>query len=355
LSRKKMAVLATVAFMVLFSSSLMVSATDKELSPSPETEISITNNILTVWIESATGSDGVGTFTIETGSAHTNPDENVFYGGDEGDAWSTYTTIHVTDTTRDYVTTSDVSITPDTGFTLVNLDTQSPTIVTSTATRVVIQWTTIENLLVEQDIEVTGTTVADTFVRITTTVINNDEVAHTVGVRYEWDLTIAGEDGSYVRPWDTTPGSWLSVESEWTPPPFEYWETTNDPASPVFSVLGSVTSPTATPPPTPPDNLVFADWGSSYYVAHSYTPTGLTIAGPGADSAVLYYWDPVVLDPAESVSVTTYVWCLYISPTPTPVGGEILSVNKLQLTAPCLLILALAVAGTVGILFKKRI
>jgi len=36
-----------------------------------------------------------------------------------------------------------------------------------------------------------------------------------------------------------------------------------------------------------------------------------------------------------------------------PVGGEILPVNKLQLIAPNLLILALAVAGTVRILSRK--
>lgn len=103
-----------------------------------------------------------------------------------------------------------------------------------------------------------------------------------------------------------------------TPPTFERFETTNDPASPVFSIFGTVTGPpTFTPPPTPPDRFVYAYWPSSFNVAFDYTPTGVT----GEDSAVLYYWgnnvtNAIELVPGETVSVTQYLYA--IPPLPDP-------------------------------------
>lgn len=355
--------LATLALIVVVLSYAFATPVNAGLKPPPpfpvNSPVGITNNILEAWVETATLGPGVGTYTICTGPAHTNPGQDVFYDGVAHSPWSTYNSIHVVDTLRDYVTTTSAPA-PDLGFTLVGLDNQPWLVTIFTPTRIVIQWTTIENLLVEQDIEVIGTTIADTFVRVTMTVTNKDEILHMVGIRYQWDIMIDGFDGSWIRPWDATPGGWLSVETPWTPPPFQYWETTNDPAAPVFSVLGSIMRPPVAPPPTPPDTFMLAAWGSApapglYDFAYSFTPTGRTVAGPGLDSAVAYYWNPVELAPGAIRSVTAYVWCLYVTAAaPPPVGGYVVAISKLELLTPWIGLIGLVGAVTAAVATIRR-
>jgi len=293
---------------------------DKTNPLTPLGTTTISNTILDVHIEDTLGYDGVGTYTISTGSAHPNPGENVFYDGAAAYPWSTYNTIHVNDTLREYVTTT-LAHTPDPGYTLVDLDTCNPTI-TSTSTKVIITWATIENIHVVQETEVIGTTTSDTTVRVTMKVTNNDAVAHTVGIRYEWDLMVDGWDGAWIRQWTdpTTPGTWLDTETDWVSPPFQFWEATNFPTS-LFSVYGSVSAPTGA---TPPDRLVFAHWAHSFAMAYSYTPTGIVVGsteptvGGQYDSAVLYYWNPTSINPSESRSVTAYV-TTFIEPVAAPI------------------------------------
>lgn len=282
---------------------------DKTDPPSLGT-LTIGNNILDAHIENTPGSNGIGTYTIETGSTHPNPGENVFYGGAAGSPWSSYNTIHVTDTMCDYVTTTS-SPTPDPGYTLVDLDSLSPTVATPDPTTVMISWTTPENLQIVQVNEALGTTESDTRVRTTMRITNNDDTAHHVGVRYEWDLMINGWDGAWIRPWTdaTTPGTWLNTETEWTSPTFQFWETSNIPVS-LFSVYGGLSQP---PDATTPDRLVYAHWSSSYSRAYSYTPTGMVIGsttptiGGQYDSAVLYYWNPTTINSGETKTTTAYV------------------------------------------------
>lgn len=280
----------------------------------------IGNNILDVADEDVVGS-GVGIYTVYTGSAHPNPLQTVFYGPTAGILGTTYNTIHVTDTKRDYTPISTVA--PDTGYTLVGLDTCSPSTV-STATTVTNTWTTLENLGVTQLIQVLGTTTSDTIVGVTMTITNNDRVTHTVGVRYQWDLMLAGWDGAWIRPWTdpSTPTSFIGTETAWTPPSFAFWEEANFPTTP-FSVYGSVSLP---PGSVAPDNLVYAWWSAAYGKAYSYTPTGIAIGGSGPnvdgqyDSCMLYYWNPTSLSPGQTKTVSAYL-TTFISAIPIPVSA----------------------------------
>ena len=300
--------------------------------------IALSNGILKVSIENETGYDGVGTYTVATDVNHPTPNEDVFYDGAAEDPWSTYTTIHVVSTKRDYITSTDTDIEPSiSGYTVVHMDDLGPTIVLQTDRRVMIKWTTYEGLEVYQDIELLGTTVEDTMVRISVYVKNNNASPLVFGIRYEWDIMIDGEDGSWFRPWIdlSTPGTWTDVETQYDNPQFVFWETTNDPASPVLFEYGSVSEPSApTPSPTPPDNITFAAWGSDpspglYYYTWNFTVQGRTIAGPGLDSAVAYFWMPKEVASGEWYNVTAYLFGVSPTPTPTPtptvpsVGGEV--------------------------------
>ena len=70
--------------------------------------------------------------------------------------------------------------------------------------------------------------------------------------------------------------------------------------------------------------------------------TAVLVGDPELDNPPDYYY---------GYPLTNYNFIL----TSCPVGGEVLSINTLQLLTPYLLIIAIAVAGTAGILIKKRI
>jgi len=305
-----------------FSGTARAVNVDKPSLPSPGT-LTIGNSILDAHVQDIAGG-GVGTYTIETGSAHPHPGENVFYGGEYASPGTTYNTVHVVDTMRDYIT-YPYSLTPDAGYTVVTLDSLSPAITTPNPASVMISWVTPENLQIVQINEVLGTTQSDTRVRTTMRVTNNDGTAHQVGVRYEWDLMISGWDGAWFRPWTdaTTPGTWLDRETEWTSPTFQFWETSNMPSS-LFSVYGGLSQPAGA---TTPDRLVYAHWGSAVSRTYSYTPAGIVIGGTGPtvggqyDSAVLYYWNPTTVNPGETKTTTAFITTFLLEHVP-PIGDQ---------------------------------
>ncbi|MFB3890190.1 MAG: beta strand repeat-containing protein [Candidatus Bathyarchaeia archaeon] len=264
----------------------------------PLTPISIGNNILSAVIADDPGY-GVGSFTIRTEAGHPNPDQNVLFGGASRSPGSSFFTVQVADTLRDYVsTTSSPSTSGD--YVLLHLEDYSPVVTRSSDTSATVTWTTEENLAVKLDISVHGSTIADTSVDITVTVENNDEGTHTVGLRHLWDLMVDGNDDSWIRPWQnpSTPLNWTETETEWNAPDFQFWETTNDLVEPVFSIYGWSAVPNGSPDPTVPDRFVYAAWSSAFDTAFDYTPYG----GSGMDSAVLYYWNDAPIAPGQSLS-----------------------------------------------------
>jgi hypothetical protein len=284
--------------------------------------VTISNGIYDVSVQDKTGLTGLGTYTVSTGTWHPLPNQDVLFAGVVQQPWSTYLTVRSYNTSTEYVSTSS-SPTPSAGYNVVNLDTVSATGFSSPTPTSAVAWWDLntpadpDDLYIEQVIEVVGTTLADSRVRVSTEVTNTGAEPVDIGIRYEWDIVIDGFDGSWFA--ERNPdGPWIDVENEWTSPAFERFETTNDLASPMFSIFGTVTgSTTFTPPPTPPDLLQFAAWGSSpspglFAFAFDFTPTARTVAGPGLDSAVAYYWgntdgNAIRLNAGKGVIVTQYL------------------------------------------------
>jgi len=265
--------------------------------------ITISNGILEVVVRNSTG---YGTFTIGTGPNHPQNGSKVLYGHPY--PGTTYTTIRVVDNHTEYMT-AESGPSASSGYTLKSLDASIFNVIAE-ATKVTVNWITSEHLTITQVIEISGSDVSNTLVRVSLYVTNGDTVAHVVGIRYEWDIMIDDRDGSYLRPWidPYSPQSWLEYENNWTSPTFQFWEATNNASDPLFSIYGSVTSPIGATPPTKPDRLALAVWGSSYTHAYDYNTTGGIVAGySGTDSAVLYYWDPISLSPGASREVTAYI------------------------------------------------
>ena len=292
----------------------------------------IDNGIYSVSVQNIIGRYGEGTYTIATGSEHPVPAKNVLYGGVDQDPGSTYLTVRVYETGREYVsTTSGPDNSP--GYTVVALDYCSPDTKLSD-NEISTTWVTREGLSINQTIAVEGSTSADSMVRVTTRITNtNDKSNLSVGVRYVWDLMIGDEDGSWFV--EKCPDrDWIDTECEWIPPSFRNYAATNDPNSSRSIVWGNLTEcDTPFPPATTPCILQFVAWGSSgdgvFNHAFDYTPSGQTLAGSGSDSAIAYYWgddetNAITLGPGESASVTQY---LYVTPPPplpvpnlTPIG-----------------------------------
>lgn len=289
----------------------------------------VDNGIYYVSVQDVAGRWGEGTYTIATGSGHPVPNRNVLYGGADHDPGSTYLTVRVYDAGREYVSTTGGPA-PSAGYIVTALDGCSPA-TTGAGNEVHTTWTTDEGLLICQAIAVAGTTPDDSMVRVTTTVTNNDAVTHRVGIRYLWDLMIDEEDGSWFaeRYHSYHTSDWIETECEWASPTFRRYNATNDPNSSIFTIVGTSRGiGKLSPEPTAPDLLQFAAWGSSgdgvFDHAFDYTPTGQTLAGAGADSAIAYYWgnteaNAMELAPGGSVSVTQYLQAIPPPPRDIPI------------------------------------
>jgi hypothetical protein len=301
---------------VLFAAALMsvlvvasvVGVQGKE-APGGAGTITVGNGIYNVSVEDVASSNGVGTYTVSTGSVFPQPNENVLYGGAARAPWSSYLTVRSYTSSKDYVTTNDSDVLSPS---VVNLDPALASINATNASATA-TWNTTnmsDALLITQITAVEGMNLFDSRVRVTTNVTNVGSANVSIGIRYEWDLMIDGNDGSWLA--ECPDGEWLDTEKEWVAPSFESFETTNDPTDPFFSIFGTVTgNETFSPQPTLPDLLQFAYWGGAYYAAFDYTPTGQIVAGAGNDSAVTYLWGhngttAIILEPAETVSVTQY-------------------------------------------------
>ena len=283
--------------------------------------IDINNGIYNVSVQKVIGRYGEGTYAIATGSRHPVPAMNVLYGGVDQDPGSTYLTVRVYETGREYVSTTSG---PDhsSGYSVVRLDDCSPD-TTLSDNEINTKWTTWEGLSINQIVAIEGSTSADSMVRVTTCITNNNDASDlSIGIRYVWDLMIGDEDGSWFakrRP----EGDWINTECEWVSPIFRNYVATNDPNSSISVVWGNLTGYDAlTPPATTPHRLQFVAWGSSgdgvFDHAFDYTPAGQTLAGSDSDSAIAYYWgddetNAITLCPGESASVTQY---LYVTPPP---------------------------------------
>lgn len=289
-------------------------AVTKSNHPHAAAVISAGNGIYNIYVEDST--PDFGTYTVATGANHPatiamGTPQDVLFAGAAGNPWSTYLTVRSYTSLTEYTSSASPSASP--GYSQVDLDTYAGP-VTSGPNWVANNWL-VNNVAdvfsISQLIVVEGTTINDSRIRVSTSV-SNGGAPIDIGIRYEWDIMIDGEDGSYVKTVDPYSG-WYSTEQEISSPVINQFQAVNDPSSPIFYINGSVNGPAFSPLPTPPSLMQFADWGLVDGEAFDYTPTGQTIAGPSNDSAVTYYWgdnvdNAITLGVTESTDVTQYLF-----------------------------------------------
>lgn len=261
-------------------------------------EVTATNGIYTLKVTG--GGADIGTYSIETGSNHPFPGQNIFY---ESPA-TTYLTVRSYTSGTDYVSSNS----PASTFLVQSLDAMSPVVTPLGTTGFSTRWnvTGRDRLWVDQVTNIEGTLLTDSVVRVTTTVTNEGDEPAAIGLRYEWDWKIANSDDSSFKRHNPDDLAFSTVFFEETPPQFEFYEETNDSAA--FSVCGSVNGPSfLDPAPTPPDRFNYSHWWDAVSAAWDFPITGMN-----DDSAAVYYWGDtaeraIQLGPGESFSATQYV------------------------------------------------
>ena len=156
-----------------------------------------------------------------------------------------------------------------------------------------------DNYTINGNIAVTVTHTIETFndssaaVLTRTVVTNNSGTTHNIGVLYEYDTTVDGDDAAtlYLGP------NHITVETCYNAPfAYPYWDAI--PESETLVGRGTFTGGNA----VTPDALAFGGWGNLYDACWDYTCTGDSYG----DSAVLYRWNESPVPNGQSRTVATY-------------------------------------------------
>jgi len=264
-------------------------------------------------------SSSPGIFTVGTDSRHPAPDQDMLYGGADESPSTSYLSVY--DYTGGVVYTSDDEFSeaePAGGYAISYIGWNGFTF-ESGSKRATTIWTPSGDIRVEQTVQVLGSELSDSAVRVTTKVTNTSGGTREVGIRHFLDMMVADADGVWYATRDPKT-SFSQKERIYTPPAFDRFVAADDPDRPELTFFGSMKGPKGvfSPDPTPPDRFIFGSYGA-YDSVWEY-PEGLD---PSDDSAVLYYWgwddgnSPIRLASGKSVSVVFYLYAVppgYLEP-----------------------------------------
>ena len=282
------------------------------------------NDIYRVFVEETTGGDGIGVFTVATGPAHPDGEGREVLFGEDGpeDAATSYITLRSYTTGTDYVQTSRG---PGSGYLVEEMGpagTVEPIAAGYRTTYDLGDAGLQDALTAESRVQVEGTTVANSLVRLKTTLTNAGSFPLEIGVRYLLDLAPYGDDGPAravrgsdvvdTREGDISPGT---IYQFWSSAP-------HDGPSLEVAPGGNVAA----------DRAVYAYWPDAFGFAWDYTSRGRDIASDGGlnDAALLYYFGAtrdtaLRIDPGASVTVELVLRggfpAVPATPTPTPSPG----------------------------------
>jgi len=293
---------------------------------------------------------GVGLYSIRTGPQHPVTDQfegqsqDILAGASQGKTGTSYLTVRSYNSKRDYVQTEFAASEP--GFSTVwldrtflgdNDDISNPrnfidTLFSAgkmTGFRVTYPRLAmldsnnvlIDDLEIVQIVNVHGRDFADSWVEVTTIVRNLSSKSAPIGIRYLWDLMIAGDDGPVVM---LKPDGRLEhTEQSLSEIDFDFFVAqANDKINvdpPAYNVFGSVLTPKVfAPEPLQPTRLQHVSWPLAFLKAFTYQiDSTLNVTDEpdstrpltGGDNAIQYFWgetrdNAIVVPSQDSVQVT---------------------------------------------------
>ncbi len=245
---------------------------------------------------------GVGLYTFTTGPSHpVGANQNILFG--DGIPLTSFNTIHSYSSGKDYIPFGLANSIP--GVTAIGqYGTVTPIGMTGFRMTYMLPGSgqAPDALTIISDLNVNGTGPQDSFIEVTTTVINNGTAPIAIGIRYLWDSKVAEDDGPTFQ--EINPdGPVRKTEASFSASQFEQYEIRDNdvnPRPPTFSVRGTVTGPMAMKP-TLPDLLQYVCWSEAVKTGFGYridpsrdvatdgVPCQLDQT-QGGDSAVLYFF-----------------------------------------------------------------
>jgi hypothetical protein len=312
------------------------------------------NDMYEVIIESTIG-EGVGLYTIRTGRSHPitlryGKKHDLLGGGSKGLTGTSYTTVRSYTNQTDYVQTKFAqgeapfaTIWLDSLFINDNdIDTNYLAVIKNGAdtTGVAIRYLlpnlmpAPDSLRITQKILLHGAEFENSWVEITTIVTNTGARTVAVGMRYFWDMAIAGDDGPVLvqKAFNVNFGR---NETAFAPVHFAFFTAAaNDNLMlppPAYNVWGSgITPANLLRTRFLPARLQQVSWPLAFFKAFAYDITGnldvTTPADPnagivGGDNAVQYFWGDspetaLNIAPRDSVQVTQVLFATLPNQTP---------------------------------------
>ena len=265
----------------------------------------ILTGVLSGWASAESATNGVLTiiyfadtslYGVEIGSNHPNPSETVTYAG------ASYFTVR--DYTRGIDYTNNARSDPDTTTGKLSQLMGKGTVVALSDRGFRSTWA-LPNFTVIQEVEILGSTLADTSVREQVSVQNTGSAPLAYGIRYLWNWRVAGNSISFSRP-RFPDGAFTNVSTDYGSPNFQVSELTNSLTNPSYSIYASVQGGSLSSSATKPDRLAVAAWGDFALRPWDYPITG----SDAGDSAIVYFWGyntPMTLAPGSSNQVRQYV------------------------------------------------
>lgn len=171
-----------------------------------------------------------------------------------------------------------------------------------------------DRLQIVQDVDVQGSTVADTFVVVTTSVTNRGTGPARVGVRQLWDLHVLRNGAPSASRVTGATSTALSTEQTLPTPLDDVWQVGDTNAR--LWIAGSLGDGAGdrfagAPPSSVPDLAQLAAWPAARAAPFGYAVPDPAVA-PGADSALLTYWGDrgaraLTVEPGATVSVSSFL------------------------------------------------
>jgi Calx-beta domain/Domain of unknown function (DUF4214) len=288
--------------------------------------VSAGNAIYTVHVQEAKG-HGVGLFTITTGPGHpSGAGIDVLYGS--GQPGTSFTTVRSHSSGVDYLQGMSDKASSNSSVFLDAYGTVTPLGGSGFRTTYVLPGppATADALTIVQEVNVVGSTLANSSVEVRTRITNRGAQPVQAGVRHLFDSHSAGDDGPTFQD-DVSRQVWTR-EAAFSAPTFPTYTTTDNDGSAGpqgFQVVGTARGPVSfAPRATRPDLLQFTCWPKAFGTAFDYAPDtsddNTTAAAAhqtgrgGGDSAVLYYFglegSPLAVQPAATrdVSVSLFAF-----------------------------------------------
>ena len=182
-------------------------------------------------------------------------------------------------------------------------------------------------LVVTQNITVVGNSSAASAILMDVAVSNQNSSPQNVGIRYLWDLQVAGYDGTWIREYDGgVAGAILGHEILFNPPPANFTSYAMAGCTPLnsssmaftcplsnfgagpndFTVFGTVGSG---PGASAPARFVYGSWGEMSHTTYGYAVNPANEVGSyepnvggSQDSAVLYYFSNQTVSGGGAIS-----------------------------------------------------